>query len=78
MTHIMVRQKGQVTLKKELRERYNIVEGTLVEELPTAEGILIKPVEKPMKRWKDLSEKVSKQWPAGVSVVSAVKEDRTK
>jgi bifunctional DNA-binding transcriptional regulator/antitoxin component of YhaV-PrlF toxin-antitoxin module len=78
MTRIIVRQKGQVTLTKELRERYGITEGSLVEELPTPEGILIKPVEKTIKRWKSLSERISKKWPSDLSAVSAVREERTK
>lgn len=78
MTYTIVRQKGQITLKKKLRERYNITEGSLVEELPTTEGILIKPLERPIKRWKNLSKKVSEKWPAETSAVSALKEDRTK
>ncbi len=78
MVYAIVRQKGQITLKKELRERYNITEGSLVEELPTTEGILIKPLEKPIKRWKTLSKKISKKWPVETSAVSALKEDRTK
>ncbi|MEE8167925.1 MAG: AbrB/MazE/SpoVT family DNA-binding domain-containing protein [Candidatus Hydrothermarchaeales archaeon] len=78
MAYVIVGQKGQVTLKKKLRERYSITVGALVEELPTEEGILIKPIKRPMKRWESLSETVSKKWPADISTVSALKEDRTK
>lgn len=78
MTHVVVGQKGQVTLKKKLREIFDIIPGILVEEVPTEEGILIKPVQNPLKRWKKLAGKVSKKWPSDVSAVTAVKEDRTK
>ncbi len=78
MAYVVVGPKGQVTLKKELRKRYSITEGSLVEELPTEEGILVKPLKRPIKRWKSLSGAVSKKWLAGLSAVSASREDRTK
>lgn len=75
MTQILVGQKGQVTLIKRLREKFDISPGMLVEEIETDEGILIKPVPNQFERWKKLKEKISRRWPDS-SAVQAIREDR--
>jgi bifunctional DNA-binding transcriptional regulator/antitoxin component of YhaV-PrlF toxin-antitoxin module len=75
MTKIMVGQKGQVTLIKGLREKYGIAPGTVVEEVETDEGILIRPVANPFERWTKLKRTISERWP-DISAVQAIREDR--
>lgn len=71
----MVGPKGQVTLIKELREKYSIDPGTLVEEVETDEGILIKPISNQFERWKKLKKHISERWP-DISAVQAIRADR--
>ena len=78
MAKIKVGPKGQITLSKELRDRFGIIPGSLVEELETKEGILIKSVDQSLDRWATLKKKVSKKWPSEVTSVQAIQEDRTK
>ena len=78
MTKLKVGPKGQITLIKKLRDKYGIELGSLVEEIEVDEGILIKPIESSLKRWKNLKKKVSKEWPSDVSSIQAIQEDRTK
>ncbi len=42
MKTVTISSKGQITLPKELRERYHLLEGEEALIMPTAEGILIK------------------------------------
>lgn len=44
MTKIRVRRKGQITLPMELRLKYKIDAGTLLEVQELPEGMLLKPV----------------------------------
>jgi AbrB family looped-hinge helix DNA binding protein len=78
MAKIKVGPKGQITLTKELRDKFGISLGSLVDELETKEGILIKSVDKSLDRWAILKKKVSKKWPSEVTSVQAIQEDRTK
>jgi len=78
MTKLKVGPKGQITLLKKLRTKFGIEIGSLVEEIEVEEGILIKAVEPSLKRWNNLKKSVSKKWPADVSSVQAIKEDRIK
>jgi AbrB family looped-hinge helix DNA binding protein len=78
MTKIKVGPKGQITLTKELRDKFGIKMGSLVEELETKEGILIKSVDMSLDRWKLLKTKVSKRWPSEITSIQAIQEDRTK
>jgi len=78
MTKLKVGPKGQITLIKKLRDKFGIEPGSLVEEVELDDGILIKPIESSIKRWKNLKEKVSKKWPSDISSVQAIQEDRTK
>ncbi len=78
MTKLKVGPKGQITLIKKLRDKYGIEPGSLVDEIEVDDGILIKPIESSLKRWKNLKEKVSKKWPSDTSSTQAIQEDRTK
>ncbi len=78
MTKLKVGPKGQITLIKKLRDKYGIEPGSLVDEIEVDDGILIKPIESSLKRWKNLKEKVSKKWPSDTSSIQAIQEDRTK
>jgi len=44
MTKLRVRQKGQITLPIELRSRYKLEEGALLEVQERPEGVLLKPI----------------------------------
>ena len=78
MAKIKVGPKGQITLIKELRDKFGMNPGSLVEELETQEGILIKTADSSLDRWAILKKKVSKKWPSDVTSVQAIQEDRTK
>ena len=75
MTQVIVGRKGQVTLTKKLRERFGIEAGSLVEEVGTGDGILIRPVGPQLERWKSLKRSISDRWPE-ISAVDAVRADR--
>jgi len=75
MTKVVVGRKGQVTLTKELRVQYSIEAGSLVEEIGTQDGILIRPVGPQLERWKSLKRSISDRWPE-ISAVDAVRADR--
>jgi AbrB family looped-hinge helix DNA binding protein len=75
MTKVVVGRKGQVTLTKELREHFGIEAGSLVEEVGTDEGILIRPVGQQFERWKSLKRRISDRWPE-LSAVDAIRADR--
>jgi len=44
MTKVRVRQKGQITLPSELRSKYKLEAGTLLEVHELPEGVLLQPV----------------------------------
>jgi AbrB family looped-hinge helix DNA binding protein len=75
MTQVVVGRKGQVTLTKELREHFGIESGSLVEEIGTQDGILIRPVGQQFERWKSLKRSISDRWP-DTSAVEALRADR--
>jgi len=69
-----VRERGEITIPKELREKYNLTEKTEVKLIPKVEGILIKQkVKDPLSHLKGLAKNV---WPDNVSSVDLVKEIR--
>ncbi|MCK4478514.1 AbrB/MazE/SpoVT family DNA-binding domain-containing protein [Candidatus Bathyarchaeota archaeon] len=72
--------KGQVVVVKELREKYGIKEGGIVEQISTDKGVLLIPVSVDglLEELDAVSEEVGRTWPKGVSAVEAVKEDREK
>lgn len=76
MTIVKVGKKGQITLKKEWREELGIEPGSLVEEIPTKEGILVKPKKSVLKEWKKLSGQISEKWPKGKTAVDIIREER--
>jgi len=75
-----VGSKGQVVVVKELREKYGIKEGGVVEQVSTERGVLLVPVSADglLKELDAVAERVGKAWPRGVSAVDAVREDREK
>ena len=69
-----VRERGEITIPKELRERYSLTSKTEVKLIPKAEGILIKPkVADPVGELKGLAAGV---WPDDVSSVALMRELR--
>jgi len=69
-----VRERGEITIPKELREKYNLTEKTEVKLIPKVEGILIKQkVKDPLSHLKGLAKNV---WPDNVSSVDLIKEIR--
>ena len=81
MTKIAVSKigpKGQIVLKKQLREKAGMKEGMLIEEQLIADGILIRRVDsgKLLKEIETVAEKVSKQWPPGLTAAAAVRRER--
>jgi len=72
--------KGQVVVVKELREKYGIKEGGIVEQFSADKGVLIVPVSVNglLEELDAVAGEVGKTWPKGVSAVEAVREDREK
>lgn len=72
--------KGQVVISKQLREKYGIKEGGIVEQIPTSRGLLLAPVsgEALLEELEALAKEIGKAWPRGKSAVEAVREDREK
>jgi len=72
--------KGQVVILKELREKYGIREGRLVEQVPTARGLLLIPVpaEQLMKELDSVAKDIGGAWPKGKSAAEVVREEREK
>ncbi|OFX15151.1 hypothetical protein A3K71_02880 [archaeon RBG_16_50_20] len=72
--------KGQVVILKELRDKYGIREGRLVEQVPTSRGLLLVPVpaEQLMKELDSVAKAIGSAWPKGKSAVEAVREERDK
>jgi bifunctional DNA-binding transcriptional regulator/antitoxin component of YhaV-PrlF toxin-antitoxin module len=69
-----VRERGEITIPKELREKYHLTKRTEVKLVPKVEGILIKPKAKdPVGHLKGLAKDV---WPDDVSSVDLVKDLR--
>ncbi len=70
--------KGQIVLKKKLRDRLGLKEGMLVEERLLSNGILIKLVEteKILEDMEIIAKKVSKKWPKDIDSVEAVRRER--
>jgi len=75
-----VGSKGQVVIAKELREKYGIKPGAIVQQLPADRGVLLAPVssEALLKELDEVAESIGRKWPSGVSAVKAIKEDREK
>ncbi|PIX32043.1 AbrB/MazE/SpoVT family DNA-binding domain-containing protein [Candidatus Bathyarchaeota archaeon CG_4_8_14_3_um_filter_42_8] len=73
-----VGSKGQVVVAKELREKYGIKEGGLVEQISTENGVLLIPLlaKDLLKELDDVAEVIGKAWPKKGSAVEAIREDR--
>ncbi|MGP8071161.1 MAG: AbrB/MazE/SpoVT family DNA-binding domain-containing protein [Candidatus Bathyarchaeia archaeon] len=54
MTQTVVDQRGRVLIPEDVREGAGLDEGTVVRVEPRDEGILIKPVRKAKRSWKQL------------------------
>jgi bifunctional DNA-binding transcriptional regulator/antitoxin component of YhaV-PrlF toxin-antitoxin module len=72
--------KGQVVLRKAMRDAVHIKPGMPVRQQVTLDGILIRPVdtaevERMIGEVETLARKVSKRW-KGTSAVAAISEDR--
>jgi len=71
-----VRERGEITIPKKLRKKYNLTERSEVKLIPKAEGILIKPkTEDPVGELKGLAKDV---WPSNDTSVKLVKNLRRK
>ncbi|MBI2676192.1 MAG: AbrB/MazE/SpoVT family DNA-binding domain-containing protein [Candidatus Aenigmarchaeota archaeon] len=70
--------KGQIVLKKKLRDKAGLKEGMLVEEELMEEGILIRPMDagRLMKGMEELAKKVSRKWPKDLDSAGAVRRER--
>ena len=69
-----IRDRGELTVPKELRERYRLATKTEVKFIPKVDGILIKPkVSDPVSEIKGLVKDV---WPKDVSSVEIVRDVR--
>ncbi len=70
--------KGQIVLKKRLRDKIGLKEGMLIEEKLIAEGILIKPIEAEamLEDIEEIAKKVSKKWPKDLDSAEAVRRER--
>jgi AbrB family looped-hinge helix DNA binding protein len=72
--------KGQVVILKDLRERFGIKEGKLVEQVPTSKGLLLVPVaaEQLLKELDSVARDIGSAWPKGKSAAEAIREEREK
>ncbi len=69
-----VREKGEVTIPKALRNRYSLTPKRSVKLIPKVEGILIKPrPEDPVSELKGLTRRV---WPKEKTSVEIIREIR--
>jgi bifunctional DNA-binding transcriptional regulator/antitoxin component of YhaV-PrlF toxin-antitoxin module len=69
-----IRDKGELTIPKELRKRYALEPKKSVRLIPKVEGILIKPrPQDPLAELRGLAREV---WPSDYSSVRIVKEIR--
>ena len=69
-----LRERGEITIPKTLRKKYNLSEKSKVKLVPKADGILIKPKNKdPVGKLRGLAKDV---WPESVSSVELVKDLR--
>lgn len=72
--------KGQVVILKELREKYGIREGRLLEQVPTSRGLLLVPVsgEHLIKELDSIAGEIGRAWPGRKSAVETIREGREK
>ena len=71
-----IRERGEITIPKKLRKRYNLTGKSEVKLIPKTEGILIRTkTEDPVGQLKGLAKDV---WPAHVSSVNLINDVRKK
>ena len=71
---VQIRDKGEITIPKQLRKRYALAPKKRVKLVPKVEGILIKPKpDDPLSELKGLTRNV---WPTESTSVDIVKEFR--
>lgn len=77
-TLVKLGPKGQILLKKELREKYGLKPGCYIETIGSTKGILIKPVDinKELLDVQNIRKNISKHWPKHIDSVEAVREQR--
>jgi len=69
-----IRERGELTIPKELRVRYDLAAKTVVKLVPRVEGILVRPkVKDPVAGLRGLARDV---WPYDVSSVELVRSIR--
>jgi AbrB family looped-hinge helix DNA binding protein len=70
--------KGQVVILKELRDKFGIREGKLIEQVPTPKGVLLVPVAtgQLMKDLDSAAQVIGSAWPRGTSAAEAIRQDR--
>jgi AbrB family looped-hinge helix DNA binding protein len=75
---LKVGSKGQIVLRKKLREALGIREGSIVKVSLENKKIIIEPIEwdKELNEINEIANEVSKYWPKGLSAVEAMREDR--
>ena len=75
---LKVGSKGQIVLRKKLREALGIREGSVIKVSLEDKKIIIEPIEwdKELSEINEIANEVAKYWPKGLSAVEAVREDR--
>jgi len=69
-----IRERGELTIPKGLREKYHITKKTEVKLIPRVDGILIKPkVKDPVSQLKGLAKNV---WSDNVSSAALIRDIR--
>ena len=70
--------KGQIVLKKKLREKVGLRAGEMVKEQVTKAGILIRPfdADKLLASIDETAKKLSEKWPKGLTAAEAVRRER--
>ena len=68
MTHTVVDQRGRVLIPEDIREGTGLEEGTVVKVETQEDGIVIKPIRRSKRSWKELCGLVAKrtgkpEWP---------------
>ena len=68
MTHTVVDQRGRVLIPEDIREGTGLEEGTVIKVETQEDGIVIKPIRRSKRSWKELCGLVPKrtgkpEWP---------------
>ncbi|HLC74648.1 MAG TPA: AbrB/MazE/SpoVT family DNA-binding domain-containing protein [Candidatus Nanoarchaeia archaeon] len=80
MTSKLVRigAKGQIVIRKNIRDELGLQEGTLLQEEVTDKGLLIKPIrgDDILRSMEATAKRISKLWPKKLSSVEAIRRER--